>query len=197
MKKLFLLAMFFGFLQTNIAAQCGVKCGVERWAIKTLSDTTVTNVVFKPKRKTVHWLVNAEPPASTPNTKRVPGLEWINFRVKAVLVGYKLEDDHDFHVVIRDLQTNETMIVEFPSSDCKGVCSSQYVADIVKARNDFLNSAAVQEKGAPSTSYKKLTKRVIVEVIGIGFWDRLHGQTGVAKNGLELHPVIWYREVND
>lgn len=27
-------------------------------------------------------------------------------------------------------------------------------------------------------------------ITGVGFFDRVHGQTGVAKNGLELHPIL-------
>jgi hypothetical protein len=29
-----------------------------------------------------------------------------------------------------------------------------------------------------------------VTVTGVGFFDRIHGQTGVAPNGIELHPVL-------
>ena len=29
-----------------------------------------------------------------------------------------------------------------------------------------------------------------VTVTGVGFFDVLHGQTGVAPNGIELHPVL-------
>jgi hypothetical protein len=31
---------------------------------------------------------------------------------------------------------------------------------------------------------------VIVVVTGVGFFDFLHGQTGAAPNGIELHPVL-------
>jgi hypothetical protein len=31
---------------------------------------------------------------------------------------------------------------------------------------------------------------VPVHVTGIGFFDFIHGQTGVAPNGVELHPVL-------
>jgi hypothetical protein len=30
----------------------------------------------------------------------------------------------------------------------------------------------------------------MVEVTGIGFFDRVHGETGQAPNGIELHPVL-------
>lgn len=29
-----------------------------------------------------------------------------------------------------------------------------------------------------------------VIITGVGFWDIIHGQTGVAPNGIELHPVL-------
>ncbi len=177
-------------------AQCGEKCGVVRWPVKSLSDTTVTNINFTPKRKTVRWLVNTTPPGKKPSKTRINGLEWINFRVKAVLVGYKKSpDDNDFHVVIKDLQTSETMIVEFKDPACSGVCDSRFITDMQKGRDDFLNSAPVQERGRPTSSFKRLSKRVIVELIGIGFWDHIHGQIGVARNGIELHPVIDFKVV--
>ncbi len=31
---------------------------------------------------------------------------------------------------------------------------------------------------------------MVVTVEGVGFFDFLHGQTGVADNGVELHPVL-------
>jgi hypothetical protein len=27
-------------------------------------------------------------------------------------------------------------------------------------------------------------------VRGVGFFDRIHGQTGIAPNGIELHPIL-------
>ena len=101
-------------IKKRLELKFGVKLISKVWPVKTLSDSTVTNISFTPKRKTLHWLVNQAPPAKKPKLIRVNGLEWINFRVKAVLVGYKKSpDDNDFHVVIKDLNTKETMIVEF------------------------------------------------------------------------------------
>jgi hypothetical protein len=31
-----------------------------------------------------------------------------------------------------------------------------------------------------------------VTITGVGFWDAKHGQTGVAPNGIELHPVLGF-----
>lgn len=177
--------------------QCGVKCGVSRWPVKSLSDTTADKIDFSEERKkTVRWLVSATPPKKKPKLTRINGLEWIRFRVEAILVGYKLsKDDQDFHVVIKDLKTADTMIVEFKDPACSGVCKSTHVGEMKNAREDFINSPAVLERGKVTSTYKKLKKRVKVEIVGIGFWDFIHGQTGVAKNGIELHPVIGYREI--
>ena len=32
--------------------------------------------------------------------------------------------------------------------------------------------------------------RPLVRITGVGFFDYLHGQRGVAPNGIELHPVL-------
>lgn len=196
LNKPFSTLLIFAFVVSAAGQTCGEKCGVVRWPVKTLSDSTVTNVNFTPKRKTVRWLVNQTPPAKKPKDARVNGLEWMNFRVKGVLVGYKLSaDDKDYHVVIKDLKTADTMIVEFKDPICSMVCSSEYLQDMTSARESFRTSPSVAKKGKVTGTFKRPDKRVIVEVIGIGFWDHIHGQIGVAKNGIELHPVIWFREV--
>ena len=42
---------------------------------------------------------------------------------------------------------------------------------------DYLNSA-------------RSVARPLVRITGVGFFDYLHGQRGVAPNGIELHPVL-------
>jgi len=32
--------------------------------------------------------------------------------------------------------------------------------------------------------------RPLVRITGVGFFDYIHGQHGVAPNGIELHPVL-------
>ena len=36
----------------------------------------------------------------------------------------------------------------------------------------------------------ELEARPLVRITGVGFFDYLHGQRGVAPNGIELHPVL-------
>ena len=65
------------------------------------------------------------------------------------------------------------------------------------ARDAFLNSPAVQERGQPTSTYKKLNKRVIVEVIGIGLWDFKHGQTGLAAKGSSCIPSFGSKKLSN
>src|SRR5713226_8909353 len=48
---------------------CGVHCGTERWAVKTLSDEQVACVDFTPKQTTVSWLVSQQPPERLPESR--------------------------------------------------------------------------------------------------------------------------------
>src|SRR5258708_39414836 len=50
--------------------------------------------------------------------------------------------------------------------------------------------------GKAGKRFKKLTRHTVkVQITGVGFFDFLHGQTGVAKNGFELHRVIDWKEL--
>jgi len=39
-------------------------------------------------------------------------------------------------------------------------------------------------------TFKTKIRATKARITGVGFFDRLHGQTGVAPNGIELHPVL-------
>jgi len=45
-------------------------------------------------------------------------------------------------------------------------------------------------KAPPGTTFKAAITPIAVRITGVGFFDRLHGQMGVAPNGIELHPVL-------
>jgi hypothetical protein len=56
------------------------------------------------------------------------------------------------------------------------------------ARNAFGDACGVPG----SSTFTKLKGRATIR--GIGFFDFLHGQTGVAPNGIELHPVLRFMD---
>ncbi|MDP9331252.1 MAG: hypothetical protein M3P11_11515 [Actinomycetota bacterium] len=106
-------------------------------------------------------------------------------RVRARVIEAKIEDDSDIHLVISVPNARRhTMIVEFPKPSC--VAKKFKRRAMRRARNAMLNNC-----GSLSTSsFTRLRGRVTVT--GVGFWDEKHGQTGVAPNGIELHPVLGF-----
>jgi len=74
------------------------------------------------------------------------------------------------------------MIVESPDPGCAG--KSRFLKEITEVRaniNKFF--------GGPITG-KQTPNSVYATVTGVAFFDKIHGQTGVAPNGIELHPIL-------
>src|SRR3954447_8137430 len=97
-----------------------VRCGGERWGVKTLSDRRRFWVdVDDVHPTTVRSLRRRIPPGATgDDTPRRRGVETAVFRVSARAVQMKREPDLDVHLVIRRLHRPGTMIVELPSRHC-------------------------------------------------------------------------------
>lgn len=160
-------------------------CGEERWPVKTLSDLDAGQVDFTPQGSTVDDLRALTKPGTLPENNRILPTEETTFRVMAFVKEMKLEDDHDIHLVIGDLNSlDDTMIVEFPDVTCDGAAQSAYKAQMAQARQQFIDVF-----GQPSSSHFTLINGVVI-ITGVGFFDVLHGQLGVAPNGIELHPVL-------
>ena len=103
--------------------------------------------------------------------------QWV---INATLTQYKLESDSDYHLVLQDA-SGLTMIVEIPSPTCVGA-GSPFFAGIQNSRSKF------DARFTATTSFQ--TANIPVQIKGVGMFDFLHGQTGVAPNGIELHPVL-------
>ena len=154
-------------------------CGIERWAVKTGTDADAGQVSMTPVPTTIAQMDSLQAAASPPNANRVAPTELTDFTIHATLTGFKLEADHDYHLVVSD--GSKTMIVEIPDPGCVG-SGSLFRPQISQARAKF------DTHYAPAASFQSVS--VLVTVTGIGFFDRIHGQTGVAPNGIELHPVL-------
>jgi hypothetical protein len=156
-------------------------CGVERWSVKTGTDADASKINLQSTTSsTISHLTSLAAPGTLPANNRVQPTETTVFQLSATLVEYKLESDSDYHLVIKDSSGN-TMISEIPDPACVG-SGSPLLSSITKARNEF------DAKYTPTTSFQ--TANVPVTVTGVGFFDFLHGQTGVAPNGIELHAVL-------
>jgi hypothetical protein len=55
-----------------------------------------------------------------------------------------------------------------------------------QARQDFID--LVEQ---PTGSFKEPEERIIIEAVGIGFFDRLHGQRGMARSGIPRFLDLW------
>jgi hypothetical protein len=153
-------------------------CGVERWAVKTMTDPGAEQVNLAPVPASIAGLIAIAPPQAP--TDRVAPVETSDYQLTATLVYGKPEGDGDYHLVLED-HLGETMIVEAPLPSCAR--GSRVLAQITAVRKRL-------DERVPELSEGKTVKPFLdVTVTGVGFWDRLHGQTGVAPSGIELHPL--------
>jgi hypothetical protein len=170
----------FSIVALLIATVAFGDCGVERWPVKTLTDPEVFRVNTGVVPATVATLRGYSAPRPLPQAARVSPVETTFYSVTATLTDFKRETDGDYHLVLSD-EAGRTMIAEIPSADCIGSGNS-FAPMLLAARQAF------EARFTPSESFQHAG--VAVEIRGIGFFDYLHGQRGVAPNGIELHPVL-------
>jgi hypothetical protein len=158
---------------------------VERWAVKTGTDPAASQVNLSD----VHDTTVADlgklpvPPGFSQDAGRLPDSAEMNvYRVQASLVEFKMEADSDYHLVLHDA-AGHTMIAEVPQPACVHG-SSPFLAGITSARQEF------DAKYPTAGNSVWHSAGVPVTVTGVGFFDTPHGQTGVAPNAIELHPVL-------
>lgn len=163
---------------------CGFKCGTERWQVKTLTDRDRGSVDFNVRRSTVAALGRLARPARRPADARAGVHERRVYCVEAWIVDEpNSQDDGDMHVVLRGVEDGRsTMVAEFPDVRCAVVCTSGFARAFAAARQ--------QLEGRLKT-WNTDTLRVVI--VGVGFFDRNHGQYGAAPNFFELHPVLAIR----
>jgi hypothetical protein len=166
----------------------GSACGVERWSIKTLMDAGARSLPTTPKDTSIPHLVSFKAPV-VPDAVigRVPGMETSMWRVRAELVGYRVEKDSDYHLVLRDPQTGEEMVAEIPGPYCTSSPKASAFAVARRAVDEIGRHAATRRFWW--LDYRGASPPVVL-VTGYGFFDQLHDVDGQARNGAELHPVI-------
>jgi hypothetical protein len=182
---LLLLLVILLLIWLDVPAAKLAKCGVERQSIKTLADKDAASIMKGPiQASTIHDLVAHAAPTKQElldaTAMRFPA-ERMKVEVTAMVTGYKKESDLDFHIVLSDPSTGQTMIAEIPSGSCVPI---EYASEFSALQKQFAT-----DFGKPTARYKQVDP-LKVKITGIVFFDFLHGQTGVAPNGVELHPVL-------
>src|ERR1043166_6774467 len=177
LRRSLFLAVLLLVVPTTLFAQCGV----ERWPGNAGTDADVGLVNLNSSTNTTIAALRAPAaPSPIPANNRVTPWETTEWVLSATLTLYKLESDSDYHLVLQDAN-GLTMIVEIPSPTCVGA-GSPFLPGITNARNEF------NARFTATTSFQ--TANIPVQIKGVGMFDFLHGQTGVAPNGIELHPVL-------
>jgi hypothetical protein len=140
-------------------------------------------VDLRPRSTSVAALTSIAPPVDP--TDRVAPTETTVWRIKARMTAFKKEDDSDIHLALSDRQ-GRTMIAEFPlTPTCDATAAARLRKGMAVARRDFIAGC-----GQPGDRYRDVGGTVVIT--GVGFFDRIHGQRGVAPNGIELHPVLGF-----
>lgn len=162
---------------------------MQRWHIKTLGDAYVNTINWTPQSVSVDTLRAAAVPSGYDqynDTTRYAPWETKAVTVRATLVGWKTETDHDYHIVISDLtHPSDTMIVEPPDPTCSSACDGGFSNYFQTARSKLTTCF-----GQPPSSFKNFAAGIVVDITGVPEFDAIHGQTGVAPNGIEIHPVL-------
>ncbi len=163
-------------------------CGSERWNVKVARDRDAAQIATDPQPITVARLdqLPAPPDPDRRESSRWRPVETTVYRVTARLTAIRHERDGGLHLILEDgaahpvSQRGASMIAEAPSSRCIG--GSRFSAQL----------RAVRRAIASHFGYvrRPVFPDIPVTVTGIGFFDRLHEQDGVAPNGIELHPVL-------
>jgi hypothetical protein len=141
-------------------------CGIERWRVKTLQDRPR---LIRARATTVAHLVRLPRPSPFPTT-RLP-FEHRIFSVVAAVTLDRAELDQDIHLVLQ--RGARHMIAEAPSAFCNAHATAY-------RRRQMRNARAAA----------RLCARA--RVVGVAFFDFNHGQTGVAPNAIELHPILGF-----
>ena len=201
----FLLAATL-ILATPVVAQqpCG---GEERWAVKVAADSD-PQINLQPIPISIHDLsqVQTGDPLPDNDFERLPSERKV-YVVDGFLVKFKLEagktGDSDYHLVVSD----ETLTFASGSGNpgsTHSVIAEVVDPDCIMGRKSTVSSPTIfasemaTAKAALEAQFPDLKKGggwndaggIPVRVTGVGFFDRPHGQTGRATNGIEIHPIL-------
>lgn len=162
--------------------------GADRWAVKTLTDSSAKKIRLTAIKSSVLEMRSFRPGRKISGKTPRFAEEFKTYEIICRIPEYLREDDGDFHLVLADtLYPDSTIIGEIPNPLCPTVQKSSQINKIASAAAYFVEN--VKAKGAGKI------KPGIYKVKGVCFYDRVHGQKGGAKNGIELHPILSIKKV--
>ena len=183
------------FLYAMMFVNSALACGVERREEKTLTDTDVGRIIRTPHNSSIPELIALHNGTAFPHAfLNAHANSRIAFEariviLKAVLLGYRLEHDEDFHLILADSDnTSRTLVAELPSPHCVG--NSNFALQL-----GIMRSYLIDHFGHPGSHTVRLTNPPLIVIRGVVFFDFVHHppQDGLAPNAIEVHPVLGLR----
>ena len=195
------------------AQHCG---GKERWAVKDGTDATAQQIDFGIINpiSVADLLQILEPTVPNDDLTRVVPDETHLYRVAARLIKWRKEcckatDDSDYHLVMTDDTqqfsdenngvpvTGHSFVAELPDPNCLTGRSGAFgtISPFFQSGNP-LNVAGARQQLEQHTTNPLFDGQwnemggIPVEIVGVGFFDRAHGQKGRSLNNIEIHPVL-------
>ncbi len=170
-----------------------------RWAVRTLADFDVDKINFKAPTGTnvraLHEIPHPMPEGTgAPPLNRMPPAEQTLYTLIADVVAVKVLPSGDLKLVLTDpSDPSLTMIATLPDPEYIWSINPVLVEQMQSARAAVLAALGPE---LPTTAYRIGRPAVTAEVTGVGYFETVHGQTGIAPNGLTLHPVLAFRIVS-
>jgi hypothetical protein len=176
---------------------------------KGLVDTTVEEMLKLKRAANMPPVKSSFETNSFFQNHRAAPTETTVWRLTATITEAKLEQDGDYHLVLKG-DSGSTMIGEIPNPDPAFVGNADWRKEIQAAREamdlklgtplkaiDFKpedmappTKDRFEEKPMEDESKMMTTINLRAKITGVGFFDSVHGQTGVAPTGIELHPIL-------
>jgi len=180
---LFLITFFAVMTAFILDGPCG---GIDRWSVKTLTDTGAVHVDFKPIQSSISTLIKLYPGKKIGNSTPRFGIEYKTYTIICTIREYRTEADGDKHLVLVNANdSTQTMIGEIPNLMCDTIHKNSF--------RPMYDSCLVEFKKYTMKNYK--VRQGKYQITGVAFFDRIHGQIGVAPNGIELHPILSFKKI--
>jgi hypothetical protein len=153
-------------------------CAVDRGPVKSVTDTQAAQVSLVPVPAAIATLHSIPAPRPLPQEGRLAPVETTIYAVTATLTAYRVTPDGEIQLVLSD-DARRTITATIPASACTS--GSRFLSLIANARGTF------ERRYAATEAFKDV--RQAIEVQGVGFFDFVQGQRGLAPNAISLHPV--------
>lgn len=146
--------------------------------MKAVTDEQAMQIGLVPIPTFIESLQRIPAPRPLPHDSRIAPVETTIHSVTATLIAYRLTPQAEIQLVLSD-ESRRTIVATIPSLAC--VAGSRFFSEIQRARTEF------ERWYFPTAAFADTRRAITVQ--GVGFFDFLQGQRGLAPNGLSLDPV--------